>query len=294
MVNGSSERLQLLRVPLLSKITANPTPYFITARASNLVMNKRSFSSSTFACAVLLAAAFLGFSPTKATAEASAKELASALSATRQDGHSYIRFRLVVKGGDTLQLAIKSRREASATDVLYQVLWPKERKNEAVWLHQDANGTFSGSVITTDKKVTALSAADAKQPAFGSDLSYEDLVDNFYAWGSQTVVGEDTIGGVKCVVLESKPGGVKSTYSSVKSWVDTKRMVPLRVEKYSGGSLVRRINTTDVVQDDGKHIASSLAAERPGQGGGTDLEGSKISRSVKYSDSDFRGGGSAN
>ena len=36
----------------------------------------------------------------------------------------------------TLQLQIKERRTKSATDLVYQVLWPKERKGEAVLLHK--------------------------------------------------------------------------------------------------------------------------------------------------------------
>ena len=57
----------------------------------------------------------------------SASDLASRLSAGLEDGNSFVRVRLDVKGaGDiTLQLQIKQRRVKNSTEVLYQVLWPK-------------------------------------------------------------------------------------------------------------------------------------------------------------------------
>ncbi|MGA8657362.1 MAG: hypothetical protein WB586_14545, partial [Chthoniobacterales bacterium] len=70
----------------------------------------------------------------------SAKDIAASLSAL-QDGVSYVRLRLEVKQPDdttkiALQIQIKERRTKTAADVVYQVLWPTERKGEAVLLHK--------------------------------------------------------------------------------------------------------------------------------------------------------------
>src|SRR5678815_325970 len=67
-----------------------------------------------------------------------AKELASALSALRQDGASYVRLRMEIKGTtkETLQLQIKERRTTNSSEVVYQVLYPKERKGESVLLRK--------------------------------------------------------------------------------------------------------------------------------------------------------------
>ena len=85
-----------------------------------------------------------------------------------------------------------------------------------------------------------------KEAFFGSDLSYEDLVENFFAWDNQAIVGTETVDRVPCQILESKPGkGDRSSYAKVRSWIDVKRLVPLRVEKYlASGQLARRIDTT--------------------------------------------------
>src|SRR5580765_6240842 len=70
-----------------------------------------------------------------------ANDLASRLSALRQDGTSYVRLRMEIKGAtrETLQLQIKERRTKSSSEVVYQVLYPKERKGESVLLRKIGN-----------------------------------------------------------------------------------------------------------------------------------------------------------
>ena len=124
----------------------------------------------------------------------------------------------------------------------------------------------------------------------GSDLSYEDIVGNFFAWPQQAIVGTDTVDRVACQILESKPGkGDSSSYARVRSWIDMKRIVPLRVEKYSAsGQLVKRIDTTRVAEDDtDRKVPASFIVQRPGQASVTELEGSNSKHDVSYSDADF-------
>ena len=96
---------------------------------------------------------------------------------------------------------------------------------------------------------------------FGSDLSYEDVIENFFGWENQTIVGTEVLNRVNCLILESKPGKSEpSTYASVRSWIDPRRLVPLRVEKYlPSGQMARRIDTTRVATDDkGRSIPADL------------------------------------
>jgi hypothetical protein len=74
----------------------------------------------------------------------------------------------------------------------------------------------------------------------------------------------------------------------VKSWIDTRRMVPMRVEKYSGsGQLVRRIDTTRVATDDKRrHIPANLSVRGP-RGSVTEIDGSKIKHDVTFDDREF-------
>jgi hypothetical protein len=247
-------------------------------------------------CTLLILAAILAISPSSFADPAppiSANELASKLSGLREDGSSYIRLRMEIKGAtpQTLQLQIKQRLTSGAAEILYQVLFPKERKGEAVLLRRTGNRAASGTLFTPPNTVRPIS--DLKEPLFGSDLSYEDIINNPYAWEHQAIVGNETIQGAPCLILESKPGSNDhSTYASVRSWIDPRRMIPLRIEEYSApGKLVRRTDTTRVVSESGRHIPADLVVQGLKQGSSTTLDGSRIKHGVTYSDTDFTGDG---
>jgi hypothetical protein len=218
-----------------------------------------------------------------------ANELASRLSALRQDGASYVRLRMEIKGAtkETLQLQIKERRTKDSSEVVYQVLYPKERKGESVLLRKIANRPASGSVFVPPNTLRPIE--DLKELLFGSDLSYEDVVEDFFAWDQQAIVGTEKVDGVNCPILESKPGkDERSIYGSVRSWIDVRRLVPLRVEKYaSSGQLLRRIATTRVVADAGRHIPADLTVGAARPDSSTLLDGSRIRHNVTYTDRDF-------
>ena len=96
----------------------------------DLVVNRSVFVLPLLFSLVLISSA----------ADLSPKDLASAVSA-KQEGDAYVRLRMQVKpsvnaAAETLQLQIKERRTKTATDLVYQVLWPQPRKGESVLLHQ--------------------------------------------------------------------------------------------------------------------------------------------------------------
>jgi len=194
-----------------------------------------------------------------------------------------------IKGAikETLQIQIKERRTKTSSEVVYQVLYPKERKGESVLLRQVGDRPASGSVFVPPNTVRPID--DLKEPLLGSDLSYADVIDNFFGWDQQEIVSTQEVDGVKCAVLESRPGkGQPSIYGSVRSWIDVRRLVPLRVEKYANsGQLLRRIDTTRVVTDAGHHIPADLTVDGARPNSSTLLDGSRIRHNVTYTDRDF-------
>ena len=218
-----------------------------------------------------------------------AGELASRLSTLREDGASYVRLRMEIKGAtpETLQLQIKQRLTKGSSEIVYQVLFPKDRKGESVLLRRIDNHPAAGSLFIPPSTVRPIN--DLKEPLFGSDLSYEDIINNPYAWERQAIVGTETVEGASCQILESKPGkGDHSTYGSVRSWIDPRRLVPLRIEEYSAsGQLVRRIDTTRVVSDGARHLPADLVVHGAHADSSTVLDGSRIKHDVSYSDADF-------
>jgi outer membrane lipoprotein-sorting protein len=226
-------------------------------------------------------------------AQLSAKELALAVAA-KQEGAAYVRLRLQVKpfgsaAEETLQLQIKERRTKTATDLVYQVLWPQQRKGESVLLHQEAGASASGSLFTPPDKSQTLTASQLREPLFGSDLSYLDVIEDPLSWENQTILGTEVVNGVNCTVLESKPQKGESEYARVRSWIDPNRLVLLRIEKYlPSGELRVRIDTTRVSNDDkGRPIPADLTVLDLKKGSVTELDGSRIRHNVTFTDTEF-------
>ncbi len=221
-----------------------------------------------------------------ANAADTATELAAKLSASQQDGSSLVRLKMEARGV-TLQLQIKQRRTASATEVVYQILWPKERLGESVLLKKIGHQAATGILFVPPATVRRL---DMKDALFGSDVSYADVLENFFAWPNQAIVGTEVVNRVSCQILESKTGkGQRSNYTSVRTWVDTKRLVPLRIEKYNAtGQVMRRIESGRVVTDDtGRHVPTGLTVTDPTKGSSTELDGSSLKHDVTFTAEEF-------
>jgi hypothetical protein len=212
----------------------------------------------------------------------SASDLAGKLSSLQQDGNSYVRMRLEAGTAGTLQLEGKKREARGGAEVVYRILFPKDRKGEALLLRPGGGARF-----VPPNTLQNLGAGQMDESFFGSALANADLVENFFAWPQQALVGTETVGRVNCQVLESKPAKGGSIYGSVKSWIDMRRMVPLKIEKYSSsGKLVRKIETTRVVTDD-KHRQIPANLNITGPNGTSDLDGSKIKHGVNFTDAEF-------
>ncbi len=233
---------------------------------------------------------FAGFGlvalPLFALAAEPAPDLAGQLRA-KQEGSTFVRVRMQIAGGQTFQLQIKSRVSRETSDIVYQILFPKERKGEAVLLHRSEE-KFSGASFLPPSSIRPIASGQINQPLFGSDLSYEDIIDSPYRWNHQAIVGTEVIDDTSCQILESKPGkGHSSSYSSVKTWVDPRRLVPLRIEKYdASGKVLRRINTTRILLDGNESLPADLKVYSP-NGTVTEITGSRIRRSVNYADTEF-------
>lgn len=222
-------------------------------------------------------------------AAATAAKLAKA-----QQGSAFIRLKLeyqATAGGDkgVFQMQMKERRTATSTDVLFRVIWPTSRKGESLLVHQEGGGAATGQLFVPPDRMSKISGNAMASSFFGTDLAVADIAESFYAWKNQAFVGTETVDGVECQILESKPGGGQSSiYGSVKSWLDLKRNVPLRVEKYSdGGKLVRRIESSRIIRQEGEFVPATLTVTRPDTESVTVLAGTRSRAAKDLSDADF-------
>src|SRR5262245_15713106 len=120
------------------------------------------------------------------TCVASAADTGSGLAAkvwAKENGSTSVRIRMQIGSGDNqvLQIQIKSRVSESASDVVYQILFPKERKGESILLHR-AGSKFTGTLFKLPDTLKPIGATEMRESLFSSDLSYEDIIDSPFAW----------------------------------------------------------------------------------------------------------------
>lgn len=103
-------------------------------------------------------------------------------------------------------------------------------------------------------RIITISGHLLRQSVMGSDLSYEDMTENdkLMELYLAVVEGEETFNDRHCYVvkLTAKQKGV--TYHSRKIWVDSKRWLPLKEERYAkSGKLLKTtlINEVFKVED---------------------------------------------
>ena len=117
-------------------------------------------------------------------------------------------------------------------------------------MHQ-TQGASRGSIIVPQQPVRTITSSQMGDGLFDSDLSYQDAVENFFAWKKQAVVGAEMVNNVNCQILESKPDNSSlSIYARVRSWIDPQRFVPMRIEKYSSSGELVRLDITRVARDE--------------------------------------------
>lgn len=107
---------------------------------------------------------------------------------------------------------------------------------------------------STDRTIL-ISGQMLRQSVMGSDLSYEDMMEDSKLtekYKAETV-GTETIDGRKCFVLELTAVVVDVNYFRRKTWIDCERYVPLKEELYAkSGQLLKQTMLSGVKQVQGR------------------------------------------
>ncbi|HZJ79673.1 MAG TPA: outer membrane lipoprotein-sorting protein [Dysgonamonadaceae bacterium] len=113
---------------------------------------------------------------------------------------------------------------------------------------------------STDRTIQ-LSGHMLKQSLMGSDLSYEDMMENrkLTEMYDAKVIGEETIDGRETWILQLNAKVDDASYDSRKVWIDTERYVPLREELFAkSGQLLKRTELKDVRKIDGRWYPTKM------------------------------------
>lgn len=245
------------------------------------------------------------FRPAIATAQSeppkpiTAKQLISMVVANQRTRGLSARGRMIINAPSaelrTLQILIKARHEGNSQQILYLALFPPTDKGRAVVIRKDGNAGITGFFREPDGKITSLSPDRIKQEIFGSDITIEDLVEEFWTWPSPRIVGSGEVSHRVCQIIESRPPkGHESSYSLVRAWINSETALPLRIESYgSDGKLVKRIECNRAVKSGDHWSIEDLTVAPSTPGHRTGVVFSKGSRDLEVPLSDFTSDGIA-
>lgn len=113
---------------------------------------------------------------------------------------------------------------------------------------------------STDRTIQ-LSGHLLRQSVMGSDLSYEDMMEDRKLTDvySAAIIGEDLIDDRKVFVLELTALTPDIAYHTQKIWIDAQRFVPLKQQLYAkSGTLLKSNELKDVIHVQGRWFPTTI------------------------------------
>jgi outer membrane lipoprotein-sorting protein len=130
-----------------------------------------------------------------------------------------------------------------------------------------------------------------RQSVMGSDLSYEDLMEDSRLTDKYNakVTGTEMIDGRNCWIIDLTAFIPETAYHRMKLWVDQERDIPLREEMYAkSGTLLKRSQLSNVVRINERWYPKKLVfKDMLKEGMGTELIIEEIDFNVKIADHVF-------
>jgi outer membrane lipoprotein-sorting protein len=127
-----------------------------------------------------------------------------------------------------------------------------------------------------------------RQSVMGSDLSYEDMMDDkkLKTHYDAVVSGIDSTAGMACWVLELHAQTKDIAYEMRRLWVDRIRLVPLKEELYAkSGTLLKKLELTEVTRLDNRWFPKRIwFKDMLKEGEGTEFQIDDIQFNVEIPD----------
>jgi len=127
---------------------------------------------------------------------------------------------------------------------------------------------------STDRTIQ-ISGHMLRQSVMGSDLSYEDMMeDNSLADDyDAAVIGTETYQDRECWILELQANSPDVSYQLRKQWIDQERYIPLKEELYAkSGKLLKKTELFDVKKMSGRWYPGKMVfKEKKKKGDGTEF-----------------------
>jgi len=185
------------------------------------------------------------FTASMVAAQPTGKEILDRIDENMSSDTRYIKSKMVIHGPRTSR-TIESESWSEGDERAYtEYLAPAREKGTKMLKLEDKLWIFSPS---TDRTIQ-ISGHMLKQSVMGSDLSYEDMMDdpNLTNKYDAVVVGSETYNDTDSWVVEMHAKTEDVAYQMRKLWVDKQRYIPLKEELYAkSGKLLKKTELTDI------------------------------------------------
>ena len=138
-----------------------------------------------------------------------------------------------------------------------EYLFPAREQGTKMLKLEDQLWIFSPS---TDR-IIQISVHMLRQSVMGSDLSYEDMMEDPHLLNHYTgkIDGEEKIDNRICWVITLKANTPDVAYQTQKAWVDKDRFIPLKKELFAkSGVLLKKMELSDVIQIQGRWFPKKI------------------------------------
>jgi outer membrane lipoprotein-sorting protein len=187
----------------------------------------------------------------------SGKKLLEDIDKNLSSENRYVISKMIVHGQRGSR-TIESKSWSVGDDKAFtEYLSPAREKGTKMLKVKDDLWMYSPSTDRTIK----ISGHMLRQSVMGSDLSYEDMMDDkkLSEAYDAVVTSEDTIDGRQCWIMELTANEKDLAYHFRKLWVDKDRLIPLKEELISkSGKLLKMIELKDVEKIDNRWFPKKM------------------------------------
>lgn len=172
---------------------------------------------------------------------------------------------------------------ADVRDVAFLIENPKEAqgKEDSQWMY-----------LPVSRQIRRISTSDKRGAFMGSEYSYADLDKVRVKDYRQKILGEETVLGRPCYVVEREPSGpeilTKTGYSKLKIWVDKRNHLVMRQDFFDvKGVLTKQMRTQSVATIDGIDSIMLSETEHFVDGTRSEMRFNQLKYNVNLDDSLF-------
>lgn len=207
---------------------------------------------------LIVALVFMTIGATKSTAQMTGKQIMESVynAPAGEDMQGELSMILINKQGEQrvrkLQQYIKDFGDTEKKIMFF--LSPADVKGTSFmnWSYDDGKDDDQWIYLPALNRTKRISSEGKNDYFMGSDFTYDDLGDRHPDEDNHTLLGEETVDGKACYVVESKPKEEDYIYSGIISWIMKDNMIGLKREFYDeDGDLLKTLTIHEYDKIDG-------------------------------------------